>query len=177
MAVMGAMTTPTDALTVVAWSGDGTFISDAVKQTSRQWFSSQYPTPLCTVESARAALAAQAETHKAELKRMQAEFDKASLAMQDEINAVQGELDQVLGNWNALVAATGSKTNGGAVGHVTALRAQHDAQQVLLQRCLESMRHAVTWEETGQGRPPSQTCLFEIQDAQKALAARTGGKA
>lgn len=73
----------TDALPVVAWSGNGTFISDAVKRTSRQWFASQYPTPLCTVESARAALAAQAEAHKAEVER----YKSTMIAAAEEIHA------------------------------------------------------------------------------------------
>lgn len=33
------------------------------------------------------------------------------------------ELSAVLADWNALVAAIGSRTNGGAVGHARALRA------------------------------------------------------
>jgi hypothetical protein len=86
------MTTPTDALPVVAWSGDGTFISDAVKQTSRQWFSSQYPTPLCTVESARAALAAQAEAH-AELGKQLEMAEYWQRLAQAERDALRAERD------------------------------------------------------------------------------------
>jgi hypothetical protein len=96
----------------------------------------------------RAAFAAQAEAHASAIANVTAAYRSASALATDEM-----------------------KRN-------DALRAERDAQQALIRRCLESMRHAVQWEETGQGRPPSQTCLFEIQDAQKALdAARTGGKA
>jgi hypothetical protein len=150
-----------------------------------------------TIERLEAALAAQAEAHKAELQRMQDEFDKASLAMQDEINAVQGELDQVLGDWNALVAASGSKTNGGAVGHVTALRAENSRMQSVVStvnaRCdylgitlgeIKRERDALKAAllafrmagiELGWGAHPKWYPLIKQCDA--ALAARTGGKA
>lgn len=42
----------------------------------------------------------------------------------------------------------------------------------LLQRCLTSMKHAVTFGETGKGRPPSQTCMFEIEELEAYLAGR-----
>lgn len=42
----------------------------------------------------------------------------------------------------------------------------------LLARCITSMRHAVTFGDTGKGRPPSQTCMFEIE----ALAALLAGQ-
>lgn len=42
----------------------------------------------------------------------------------------------------------------------------------LLQRCLTAMKHAVTFGETGKGRPPSQTCMFEIEELEAYLAAR-----
>jgi hypothetical protein len=41
----------------------------------------------------------------------------------DEIEAVRGERDAILADWNALVKAIGSPTHGGAVGHANALRA------------------------------------------------------
>ena len=48
----------------------------------------------------------------------------------------------------------------------------------LAQRCLSSMKQAVTFGETGQGRPPSQTCMFEIEELEAILsrsAAATNG--
>jgi hypothetical protein len=58
----------------------------------------------------------------------------------------------------------------------------------LAQRCLSSMKQAVTFGETSKGRPPSQTCLFEIEELEailkgqfsigttgKAVAASAGG--
>lgn len=51
---------------------------------------------------------------------------------------------------------------------------QADAMVVpreLLARCLTSMRHAVTFGNTGQGRPPSQTCMFEIEELAALLSA------
>jgi len=41
----------------------------------------------------------------------------------------------------------------------------------LLQRCLAAMKHAVTFGETGRGRPPAQTCMFEIKEVEAILAA------
>jgi len=41
----------------------------------------------------------------------------------------------------------------------------------LAQRCLRSMKDAVHWETTKTGRPPSQTCLFEIEELEAMLAA------
>jgi len=40
----------------------------------------------------------------------------------------------------------------------------------LLARCLTSMKHAVSFGETGRGRPPQQTCMFEIEELTAALA-------
>ncbi len=37
-------------------------------------------------------------------------------------NALQTELNYVLADWNSLVAASGSRTNGGAVGYVARMR-------------------------------------------------------
>jgi len=42
--------------------------------------------------------------------------------------------------------------------------------RALLARCVSSMKAAVTFGETGRGRPPAQTCMFEIEDLQAALA-------
>jgi len=42
----------------------------------------------------------------------------------DEIERTRAELSAVLGDWNALVAASGSKTNGAAIGHVAEMRAE-----------------------------------------------------
>ena len=39
----------------------------------------------------------------------------------------------------------------------------------LAQRCLSSMKQAVAFGETGKGRPPSQTCLFEIEELEAIL--------
>lgn len=41
----------------------------------------------------------------------------------------------------------------------------------LLQRCLSAMKQAVTFGETGRGRPPAQTCMFEIEELESLLAA------
>lgn len=41
----------------------------------------------------------------------------------------------------------------------------------LAQRCLAAMEAAVHFAETGKGRPPQQTCLFEIEELRAALAA------
>ena len=40
----------------------------------------------------------------------------------------------------------------------------------LLARCLTSMKHAVSFGETGRGRPPQQTCMFEIEELTATLA-------
>ena len=43
-------------------------------------------------------------------------------APSEDIDALRQELAAVLSDWNSLVRASGSRTNGGAVGHVAALR-------------------------------------------------------
>lgn len=41
----------------------------------------------------------------------------------------------------------------------------------LARRCLVAMEMAVEWGKTREGRPPAQTCLFEIEDLRAMLAA------
>ncbi|WP_133248213.1 hypothetical protein [Comamonas sp. JNW] len=41
----------------------------------------------------------------------------------------------------------------------------------LARRCLIAMEMAVEWGKTREGRPPAQTCLFEIDDLRAMLAA------
>lgn len=54
----------------------------------------------------------------------QAEDVRKLRAERDQLRA---ELDSVLADWNALVKASGSPTNGGAIGHVGRLRAELEA--------------------------------------------------
>lgn len=64
-----------------------------------------------------------------------------------------------------------------AADTIEALQAERVVLLSLVARCRHSMRCAVEWQKTGEGRPPSQTCMLEIDDALKALdAARTGSK-
>ncbi len=51
----------------------------------------------------------------------------------EEIEALNAECDALLSDWNALVKASGSRTNGGAVGHVAAMRAERDALRAALE--------------------------------------------
>jgi len=51
-----------------------------------------------------------------------------------ELRRLRAELQSVLDDWNALVKASGSPTNGGAIGHVKALRAECDALQADAER-------------------------------------------
>jgi hypothetical protein len=39
----------------------------------------------------------------------------------------------------------------------------------LAERCLSSMRAAVTFGETRRGRPPAQTCMYEIEELEAIL--------
>ena len=41
--------------------------------------------------------------------------------------------------------------------------------RALLSRALHSMEEVVHWAESGEGRPPQQTCLLEILDIRAAL--------
>lgn len=41
----------------------------------------------------------------------------------------------------------------------------------LAERCLRAMRDAIHYGETGQGRPPQQTCRFEAEELASMLAA------
>lgn len=61
------------------------------------------------------------------------DFTKAASLLRSqaaEIEALRAERDSLLSDWNDIVKASGSKTNGGAIGHVNALRA--DAEQLRL---------------------------------------------
>ena len=49
-------------------------------------------------------------------------FAPPTAAPSEDIDALRQELAAVLSDWNSLVCASGSSTNGGAVGHVAALR-------------------------------------------------------
>jgi hypothetical protein len=49
-------------------------------------------------------------------------FAPPTAAPSEDIDALRQELAAVLSDWNSLVRASGSRTNGGAVGHVAALR-------------------------------------------------------
>lgn len=49
-------------------------------------------------------------------------YDAATIRA--ERDALRAELAAVLSDWNAIVAASGSPTNGGAIGHVRALAAE-----------------------------------------------------
>ena len=58
----------------------------------------------------------------------------ATLAVEQATAELRAELQSVLDDWNALVKASGSPTNGGAIGHVKALRAECDALQADAER-------------------------------------------
>jgi hypothetical protein len=49
------------------------------------------------------------------------------LALLDRLAAAERERDALLNDWNAIVAASGSRTHGGAVGHVAAMVRERDA--------------------------------------------------
>jgi len=53
---------------------------------------------------------------------------------------------------------------------VERLTAGRDALRAALQKSLTAMEEAVHFYKTGDGRPPSQTFLFEIEEARAALA-------
>ena len=55
--------------------------------------------------------------------------------MERERGDLKEELQHVLNDWNALVKASGSPTNGGAVGHVNNLRLERDRMRELIRRC------------------------------------------
>ena len=52
------------------------------------------------------------------------EYCKNCKQLADELAALREELASVLTDWNDLVKASGSPTNGGAVGHVVALKTE-----------------------------------------------------
>lgn len=71
----------------------------------------------------------------AEIERLyarQTDYEDAIASIKAECDALRVELQSVLDDWNALVKASGSPTNGGAIGHVRALRAECDALRELL---------------------------------------------
>jgi len=70
-----------------------------------------------------------------------AERERAADAENDR-DTLRTELASVLGDWNALVAAIGSPTNGGAIGHAKALRAEHERLREALVDACERMERA-----------------------------------
>lgn len=68
---------------------------------------------LTTAESNLATMTANAERERLDKENTERERDQA-----------QAELNAVLAEWNLVVKASGSPTNGGLAGHITALRAQ-----------------------------------------------------
>lgn len=59
----------------------------------------------------------------------------AILALLDALDEARAERDAVLADWNALVKAIGSKTNGGAVGHAGRVVRERDDALALLREC------------------------------------------
>ena len=66
-------------------------------------------------------------------------------ALRTQVADLKEELSSVLGDWNALVKAIGSPTNGGAIGHATALRAQVEQYRAALELIASPMRPDGTW--------------------------------
>jgi hypothetical protein len=61
-------------------------------------------------------------------------FAPPTAAPSEDIDALRQELAAVLSDWNSLVRASGSRTNGGAVGHVAALRRDAERYRYLRNR-------------------------------------------
>jgi hypothetical protein len=97
MAVMGAMTTPTDALPEPFAHICILPTHDAGKAKFFTSPSDARGFPVFTADQLRAALAAQAEAHKAELQRMQDNFDAACLALQDELRIAHDAIESAHG--------------------------------------------------------------------------------
>lgn len=65
--------------------------------------------------------------------------------LREQLADTRAELSNVLHDWNAIVAASGSPTNGGAVGYVATLRAdvsKLQSENERLREALEMIRHA-----------------------------------
>jgi hypothetical protein len=87
-----------------------------------------------TLERELAAMTARAEAAEADkqtlLNVMKGEAAEHERDLEDRIKAeaerdeARAELKSVLADWNDLVKASGSPTNGGAIGHVRAMRAE-----------------------------------------------------
>ena len=72
------------------------------------------------------ALAAQLESETKLHLEDEARHDSIVLGLKDQLAEARAELANVLADWNAIVQASGSKTNGGAVAHVRAVVAERD---------------------------------------------------
>ena len=96
------------------------------------------------VEAERDAAIAEADRERAERVKAQGEAKALSQELAvwgDELPKAQAqcaelrqEIASVLDDWNALVAAIGSPTNGGAVGFARELRAERDALRAEVER-------------------------------------------
>ena len=86
-------------------------------------------------------------------------FAPPTAAPSEDIDALRQELAAVLSDWNSLVCASGSSTNGGAVGHVAALRREAERYRWLrgehsrIDPCIKAVckhplqRQGHTWAE------------------------------
>lgn len=90
----------------------------------------------------------------------------------DELARLRGELSFVLADWNALIAAIGSKTNGGAIGHARALVAElTDAkQEITALHATEENLRAERDAYKAADQAMQQQCA-EVQEERDALRA------
>lgn len=89
----------------------------------------------------------------------------------------KGICERCNGSGEGVASTTCTACNGDGAGHAATLAAsvaQPGAEPAgwrdLAKRCLSAMKHAVSYGETGKGRPPQQTCLFEIKELEVFLA-------
>lgn len=69
--------------------------------------------------------------------------------LQTQLAAMTAERDSLLSDWNAIVKASGSKTNGGAVGHVAALVRERDAERAKVAVLSDLVNHPMLREMLG----------------------------
>lgn len=110
------------------------------------------------------AEAKRSEEHtRAVLRVAERDYKERLASAEAERDALREELASVLTDWNAIVRASGSPTNGGAVGHVIAMRAERDALRGCVRDMLAAIEPVVPYTSAA-----TQIKFAEVLDAARA---------
>jgi hypothetical protein len=125
-----------------------------------------------------AATGAQTDPRDVEIERLR-DAIRLAKAFRADVNRLEHEAESAECVAMALDKAGVPKDDGkgntyslwGRVRQFAATAAQPEPQcwRALAQRCLTAMESAIHFRETGQGRPPEQTCMAEVEELRAML--------